>query len=165
MDQVGWVADAVRQTFTDPVTAAGVLAGAVLLGLGAWAAARRFWWRPVLSVLAGISLGVVLGVTFFRSAPSWALTGSQFCHFTGFSLSGPNELLNVVLFVPLVFFAALATYRPVAVLCAAVALSAVIEVVQPLTGRGMCETQDFLNNGVGALVAAGVAAGWLTLRR
>lgn len=69
-----------------------------------------------------------------------------------------------MLFVPLVFCAVLATRRPVAVTCSAVALTAFIEVAQPLTNRGLCETQDFLNNSAGAIVAAIAAAGLLELR-
>ncbi len=165
LDQLGWAVSAALDALTNPLIAGGVVVGAVGLGLGARYAARRYGWRPVPSVLAGISLGVVLGVTFSRTVPDWASApGREFCHLNGFSLHGSTELLNALLFVPLVFCAVPATRRPVAVACSAVALSAFIEVVQPLTNRGLCETQDFLNNSAGAIVAAIAAAGLLGLR-
>ncbi len=164
LDQVRWALDAVVFVFSDPLTAGGAVAGAVVLGVSAWFAARRFGWRPVPSVFAGIFLGVVLALTFSRSQPSWALVGTQFCLFNGFSLHGVSELFNALLFVPPVWCAALATRRPLVVLVSAVALSAVIEVLQPLVGRGLCETQDLFNNSAGAVVAAALAAGYVALR-
>jgi hypothetical protein len=164
LDQVRWALDAVVFVLSDPVTSGGVVVGAVVLGTSAWFAARRFGWRPVLSVFAGIFLGLVLALTFSRSQPSWALVGLQFCLLNGFSLDGVSELFNALLFVPLVWCAVLATRRPLAVLVSAVALSAVIEVLQPLVGRGLCETQDLFNNSAGAVVAAALAAGYLALR-
>ena len=156
--------DAIVFVFSDPLTAGGVVVGAVVLGASAWFAARRFGWRPVPSVFAGIFLGVALALTFSRSQPSWALVGTQFCLLNGFSLHGVSELFNALLFVPLVWCAVLATRRPLAVLVSAVALSAVIEVLQPLVGRGLCETQDLFNNSAGAVVGAALAAGYVALR-
>jgi hypothetical protein len=164
LDQVRWAQDAVVFVLSDPLTAGGVVVATVVLGASAWFAARRFGWRPVPSVFAGIFLGVVLALTFSRSQPSWALVGTEFCLVNGFSLHGVSELFNALVFMPLVWCAALATRRPLAVLVSAVALSAVIEVLQPLVGRGMCETQDLFNNSAGAVVAAALAAGYVALR-
>ncbi|HEX7301483.1 VanZ family protein [Lentzea sp.] len=164
LDQVRWALDAVVFVFSDPLTAIGVVTGAVVLGSGAWFAARRFGWRPVPSVFAGIFLGLVLALTFSRSQPSWALVGTRFCALNGFSVNGVSELFNALLFVPPVWCAVLATRRPLAVLVSAVASSALIEVLQPLVGRGLCETQDLLNNSAGAVVAAVLAGGYVTLR-
>jgi hypothetical protein len=164
LDQVWWAFGEVFHALSNPLIAGGVVAGGVALGFGGRLAARRAGWRPVPSMLAGISLGIVLGVTFSRTLPDWA-GRDQFCQINGFSLHGSAELLNALLFVPLVFCAVLATRRPVAVPVSAVALSAVIEVVQPLTRRGLCETQDFLNNSAGAVAAAVLAAGVLAVRR
>lgn len=164
LDQVWWAFDEVFSALSNPLIAGGVVVGGVALGFGGRLAARRAGWRPVPSALAGISLGVVLGVTFSRTLPDWA-GRDAFCQFNGFSLHGSAELLNALLFVPLVFCAVLATRRPVAVLVSAVALSAAVEVVQPLTRRGLCETQDFLNNSAGAVAAAVLAAGVLAAHR
>ena len=164
LDQVGWALDAIVFVFSDPLTAGGAVVGATVLGASAWFVARRFGWQPVLSVFAGIFLGVVLALTFSRSQPGWALVGTQFCLLNGFSLHGVSELFNALLFVPLVWCAVLATRRPLAVLVSAVALSALIELLQPIVGRGMCETQDLFNNSAGAVVAAALAAGYVALR-
>jgi hypothetical protein len=164
LDQVWWALDAIVFVFSDPLTAGGAVVGAVVLGASAWFVARRYGWWPVPSVFAGIFLGVVLALTFSRSQPGWALVGTEFCLLNGFSLHGVSELFNALVFVPLVWCAALATRRPLAVLVSAVALSAVIEVLQPLVGRGMCETQDLFNNSAGAVVAAALAAGYVALR-
>lgn len=162
-----WLAiQGVLSALANPLIASGVVVGAVSLSFAGRYAARRFGWQPVPSVLTGLFLGVVLGVTFSRTVPGWATAAGQpFCNISGFSLNGMNELLNALLFVPLVICAVLATRRPLAVLISAVALSAFIEVVQPLTNRGICETQDFLNNTAGAVAAAGIGAALLVLQR
>jgi hypothetical protein len=165
LDQLWWAVETIGHVVSDPLLAGGMVAGAGALAWGGWLAARRYWLRPVPAVLAGISLGLVLGVTFSRTLPDWVLApGREFCHLNGFSLHGSAELLNALLFVPFVLCAVLATHRPLAVAASAVALSALIEVVQPLTGRGLCETQDFFNNSAGAVMAAGLAAGLLAVR-
>lgn len=166
LDAIWLALQGVVSAMSNPLIAAGVVIGAVALGFAGWRAAERFGWQSVPSVLAGLFLGVVLGVTFSRSVPGWASgPGQPFCNISGFSLHGMNELLNALLFVPLVICAVLATRRPLAVLLSAAALSALIELVQPLTNRGICETQDFLNNTAGAALAAGVGAAILVLQR
>ncbi|OLF16206.1 VanZ family protein [Actinophytocola xanthii] len=149
-----------------PLVAAGVLLGSVSLAVAGLAAARRWGWRPVPAALAGVGLGVVLGVTLSRRRSYFASPegfDEPVCLLTGFSVAGGSEVLNVLLFVPPVFFAVLATRRPAPVLGAAVVLSALIELAQTVTGRGVCETQDVLNNAVGALVAAVAGAGIVAL--
>jgi glycopeptide antibiotics resistance protein len=77
---------------------------------------------------------------------------------------GSVELLaNVALFFPLVFFATLATRRPVLVLAAGTGLSAVIEAVQAALhdiGRS-CDTNDWFMNTIG--VVLGVLAAVATI--
>ncbi|WP_052809901.1 VanZ family protein [Streptomonospora alba] len=71
---------------------------------------------------------------------------------------------NVVLFVAPALFASVATRRPVLVLVAASALSALIETAQalaPMIGRS-CSTNDWLSNTIG--VAIGVLLAMVTLR-
>ncbi|MFT7837801.1 VanZ family protein [Saccharothrix sp. BKS2] len=171
LEQIRWAIGAVLRFLSDPLIASGVCVGSAALGFTAWLTARRFGRRPVPAVLAGLFLGLVLGVTFSRTTsnhsgqPGVVELDRTFCHINGFSLHGTNELLNAVLFMPLVLCAVLATRRPLAVFGAAAALSALIELGQPLVDRGLCETQDFLNNTAGSLAAAGVAAGLLALRK
>jgi glycopeptide antibiotics resistance protein len=79
---------------------------------------------------------------------------------------GSVELLaNVALLFPAVYFAALATKRPVATFTVAVVLSAVIEAIQaliPALARS-CDTGDWAMNCLGALIAAILAAITLSL--
>ncbi|NUT45783.1 MAG: hypothetical protein HOV94_00485 [Saccharothrix sp.] len=164
LDEVWHALTEVSRALSNPLIAIGVVVAGVALGFGGRLAARRAGWRPVPSVLAGISLGVVLGVTFSRTLPDWA-GRDAFCQFNGFSLHGSAELLNALLFVPPVFCAVLATRRPVAVPVSAIALSAAIEIAQPLTRRGLCETQDFFNNSAGTVAAAALAAAVLAAHR
>lgn len=155
----------------NPLILAGIVVGVVVAGVAGWWAAGRFGWRRGPSLGAGVSLGVALGVTMSRTLPDYAamsgvvVAEAPFCQINGLSLQGANEVLNVLLFMPAVVFGVLAVRRVWPVLVSAVALSAVIELVQPITGRGICETQDFLNNTLGAAVAAAAAGAVLVLRR
>jgi glycopeptide antibiotics resistance protein len=63
--------------------------------------------------------------------------------------------------MPFAFFGTLATRRPITLAVVATFLSAGIEITQAWTGVGVCQKQDFLNNSVGAAIAALVA--WLLL--
>lgn len=55
VDQVRQALDAVVLVFSDPLTAGGAVVGAVVLGAGAWWAARRFGWKPVPAAFGGSS--------------------------------------------------------------------------------------------------------------
>ena len=57
LDQVWWAVETIGHVVSDPLLAGGMVAGAGALAWGGWLAARRFWWRPVPSLLAGISVG------------------------------------------------------------------------------------------------------------
>ena len=72
---------------------------------------------------------------------------------------GIDTLANVAMLLPLVLFLGTATNRPLTILIGAVALSAVIEVVQalaPVLGR-RCDTNDWFMNIVGAILGAAIA--------
>ncbi|MFC8921858.1 VanZ family protein [Cellulosimicrobium sp. NPDC057127] len=140
-----------------------VLAVLVLLGppVGTWLLARpRTAWT-----LCGVSLLPVALLTLVptgrevleRCAVGWALP-----------TFGRVELMaNVILFVPPVLLAAVATRRPVLALLGGLATSAVIETVQalaPALGRS-CDTNDWLSNAIGSLVGAALAAVAIRLER
>ncbi|ATE54672.1 VanZ family protein [Actinosynnema pretiosum] len=163
MGSLGGLVEGALYLLRTPSMLAGVVVGPVLLGAAGWWAARRWGWRRVPGVLAGLGVGLVLGVTLSRQVPEWAsiYRGSElaeFCQVNGVSFDLGNEMLNVLLFAPAAFFAVLATGAAWPVLGAAIGLSAVIELVQPLTERGICETQDLLNNSLGAAIAVGLGA-------
>jgi len=95
---------------------------------------------------------------FERCTVAWALP----------TIGRVELLANVVLFVPPVLLAAVASRRPWLALAGGVVGSAVIEAVQalvPALGRS-CDTTDWLSNSIGAAVGAALAgvALWLARR-
>lgn len=73
-----------------------------------------------------------------------------------------ERLGNVLMFVPICFFAVLATRRPAWIAVLGVLSPVVIEVSQVLVGGGReCAAEDWVNNATGALL--GVCAGALAL--
>ena len=133
-----------------------VLAVLVVVGplLGWWLLGRppRLSW-----ILCALSLVPVVLLTlvptqrevFERCAVGWVLP-----------TFGRVELLaNVLLFVPPVLLAGIASRRPWLALAGGVLASATIETAQallPVLGRS-CDTNDWLSNSIGALVGAVLA--------
>lgn len=140
------------------IALACIVAGYLLLR------ARRYG-RQMLWTLTAISLLPVAAMTL-----SPAL-GRSFV-FCVFQLSMPTlrsvELLaNVAMFIPPVFFATLATRKPLLTLAAGTALSATIEVIQgliPAIGRS-CDTNDWAMNTAGTIIAVLLAAATLALTK
>ncbi|MEU4801016.1 VanZ family protein [Actinosynnema sp. NPDC023587] len=149
-----------------PEVIAAMLFGCLVFGVAALGLARWRGWRPAMSVLAGCGLALALAVTLGRpgvlDAGVWTTDPVGLCTLNKFSLTGSLARLNLVMLVPFAFFATVATRRPLTVLVLSAGLSAAVEFVQFMTGLGVCEAQDFLNNTVGAsgavLVGALVAA-------
>ncbi len=125
--------------------------------------------RPgILWTLAGTSSLPVLALTL---VPSGRGTDEVSCvvQFALPTLGSVELLANVALFLPSVYFAALASRRPLGALAAGSVLSAVIEALQafvPAVGRA-CDTNDWLMNTLGAVAGALSALGtvWLVRRR
>jgi glycopeptide antibiotics resistance protein len=63
--------------------------------------------------------------------------------------------------MPFAFFATLSTRRPISVMVLSAVISGGIEITQAWTGLGVCQKQDFMNNTLGAVLAAGAA--WLVI--
>lgn len=146
----------------------GVLAAFILLcalfGVGTWLVARAMGWHRPFAVLAAGGLALAVAVTLVRPGghlPNPDTDPVAMCLRDSFSLHGGLPVLNVVMLMPFAFFGTLATRRPIVMVLASAALSAGIELTQAWTGLGVCQKQDFLNNTVGAVVAAVVA--WLLL--
>ena len=139
------------------------LAGIVIVGplLGWWLARRpRVMW-----VLAAMAMLVVLGLTLTPDdarpaagcAVQWSLP----------RLGSVEVIANLILFVPPVLLAGVASRRPIVAALAGSGLSAVIEVLQaliPAIGRS-CDTNDWLYNSLGAVLGALLAALALRLAR
>jgi hypothetical protein len=150
----------------DPMVMAALIAGGLVAGVCAVVVARRRRWRMLPAILASLGLTLIVAMTMVRPPlPRYQALGAEagsapFCVVHGFApYADSNAILNLWLFVPFALFATLATDRALIVLASAVALTGAIEVVQPITGVGVCETQDFGNNALGALV--GVGLGWV----
>jgi VanZ like protein len=134
-----------------------LLVAVVCVGLG-YLFVRR---RPILWALAAVSAVPVVALTLVPTQ------GRQFAfcvvQFDVPSLRTVEPLANLALLFPLVFFAALATRRPLPTLVAGVALSAAIEVFQglvPALGRA-CDTNDWAMNSAGTVVAVVLASALL----
>jgi len=140
---------------------------APLVRIGFWAAVaaatlltwvlHRLRLRRVLLGLSAVALVAVLVLTLL---PDGARPGGVTCT-VQFSVpfQGIDTLANVAMLLPLVLFLGTATNRPLIVLTGAVALSAVIEVVQalaPVLGR-RCDTNDWFMNTVGAVLGVVIA--------
>ena len=140
---------------------------APLVRIGLWvavAAATLLAWvlhrLRLRRVLLGLSAAALIAVLILTLLPDGARPGGVTCT-VQFSVpfQGIETLANVAMLLPLVLFLGTATNRPLTILTGAVALSAVIEVVQALTpvlGR-RCDTNDWAMNTVGAVLGAVIA--------
>ncbi|ANN16024.1 hypothetical protein SD37_10485 [Amycolatopsis orientalis] len=116
--------------------------------------------RRVLWTLAAVALVPVFALTL---VPTGRTIDEILCtvQFSLPTLGSVELLANVALFLPPVYFAALASRRPVTMFAAGSALSAVIEALQafvPAIGRA-CDTNDWMMNTIGAIFGALLAAG------
>jgi len=147
-----------------PVTMAVIAIVCVGLGYLLLRARRRNVHR-LLWTLAGLSLLPVVALTLLpTSGRSFAFCVVQFSMPT---LGSVELLANVALFFPPVFFATLATRKPLLTLAAGTALSAAIEIIQgllPAIGRS-CDTNDWAMNTAGAVVAVILASATMALTR
>jgi len=147
------------------VPAALVVVALMCIAIGSWALRSRRRGPRVVRVLAVLS---VLPVAVLTLAPSGRSSGGVGGCTVQFALPGPGtveQLANVALFLPPVFFAVLASHRPVVVLAAASGVSALIESVQalvPALGRA-CDTNDWAMNSLGAATGVLLAAGTTAL--
>lgn len=121
---------------------------------------RILWGLAVLSVLPVVGLTLV---------PAASRVDRVVCvaQFAVPTLGSVELLANVALFVPPVFFATLATRRPLSMLLAGAGTSAAIEAVQavlPVIGRA-CDTNDWAMNTAGTVLAVVLASGTIALDR
>ncbi len=146
-----------------PAVFAAEVAGTLILGVLAWLLAGRLGWFRWAAVLAAAGLAMALAVTLVRHGGHLP-TGENplyLCVSGKFSLHSETAQLNFLMLMPFAFFATIATRRPLTIVLCGALLSAGIEITQALTGLGICDKQDFLNNTIGALIA--VAFAWLLL--
>lgn len=136
-------------------------------------------WLGVAALVAAVALGLPLGwVLASRPRAAWVLAGAAAVgvlvatlYPTGRvvevvcvlgrdgTLTGPEPLANVALFVPIGLLVGLATRRPVLGALTGAALTIAIELVQalvPAIGRS-CAMDDALANALGATLGAVLA--------
>jgi hypothetical protein len=115
----------------------------------------------VLRALLVLSVLPVLGLTLVPTFDGWVAYEVCAVQFALPGLGTVELLANVALFVPPVFFGVLVTRRPLLVLAAGSALSAVLEAVQALVpgiGRA-CDTNDWMMNTIGTVIGVLLAVG------
>jgi hypothetical protein len=147
-----------------PWLAFAVLIATVVLApiAGVWLAGRP---RITAVLLTAATLGVVALTLYPDGAPYPTIACNVGLPYVN-SIAAESTA-NILLFVPIAFLAALLWRRPVAAVLGAVALSAVIELLQavvPLIGRA-CDTSDWITNTIGAVIGGVLAAGALAWRR
>ncbi|UXY28917.1 VanZ family protein [Streptomyces sp. HUAS TT20] len=137
----------------------GLTVVAFVVGLSAWAVARRrqvahsFWWLPLAFCLTGV-LGVTLALRGGESGRAECVINHEITE----PLHTTQGLWNLAMFVPLGLFGALALRRPLPVLAGVLALPCVIELGQALAPfvSGICDSADVeMNAGGGVLGVAG----------
>jgi glycopeptide antibiotics resistance protein len=130
----------------------------VCVGVGYVLMRARRYGHPILWTLVGLSLLPAAALTLLPTpGRSFVFCVVQFSMPT---MRAVELLANVALFFPPVFFATLATHRPLLVLAAGAVLSASIEVIQgliPAIGRS-CDTNDWAMNTAGTVVAVLLAS-------
>lgn len=171
---LGWASE----YLADPRTAVVIVALVLLAAVAARPVALLAGW-PVWTTAAMLQAAAVVCILTLGPAPGHPVTGPEGDAVVDCvrGLTDPSawwqgliattdrgeRVGNVLMFVPLGFFAVLATRRPVAVAVLGVLAPCVIELGQVLIGGGRdCAANDWLNNVTGLLV--GVVAGVLAAR-
>jgi hypothetical protein len=110
--------------------------------------------RPRLTaVLLGLSAVGVLGLTLYPDGDPRSAIGCSLA-LPYLSPTAVESIANILLFIPVAFFAGLLTRRPVMATLGAILVSAAIEATQALVlviGRA-CDTSDWITNSIGAIV-------------
>lgn len=147
-----------------PWLAFTVLVGALVVGpfVGAWLVVRP---RTTAVLLCVATVAVVVLTLYPDGDPRPRVECAAGLPYLAPTAVEPTA--NVLLFVPVSFLAGVLLRRPVVAVLGAVALSAVIELLQALVlviGRA-CDTSDWITNAVGAVVGGVLAAGALAWQR
>nr|WP_246298974.1 VanZ family protein [Nocardioides panaciterrulae] len=137
-----------------------LVAAAVLVPIAVLLARRASWsrGRTAAAVLSALGTALVVATTLGRydSHSSWSWQVHCLVQ-PGLGTGSAEARLNLLLFAPACFFGVLALRRYLPVLGAAVLLSATVEVVQSMTGMGICQTSDVVRNVAGGALAGLVA--------
>lgn len=144
-----------------PVVA--VLLAVVCVGVGHLLLRVRRHGRGLLWALTVLAMVPVIALTLAPTAGR--LSVACVVQFSVPKLGSVEMLANVALFVPPVYFATLATRRPLLTLTLGTVSSAAIETLQallPAIGRA-CDTNDWTMNTLGAAIAVLLATATMAL--
>lgn len=127
-----------------------------------WPVVRCTQWSAIPTLLAFLSLSVVLALTLApgghrdEGGARACILGapSQLRAQLGSISTSPEALLNTVMLVPLAFFAVLAIRRAWPVVLAVLLLPAVIELAQTRIPGRTCSGMDYVTNAAGGLAGA-----------
>lgn len=148
--------------FLAPRVLGWLVAVLVVAASASWLLRKRLGrGRGVLFFGVLASLGLVFVATLLRDPWTGACVECLGDWYLEKVLTGTvytDVWLNVVLFVPLAFFATLLWQAPWRTAGAAVLLSLAIEIAQPLIGAGANDLMDLVANTAGALIGAGAGA-------
>ncbi|WP_329057899.1 VanZ family protein [Amycolatopsis sp. NBC_01480] len=141
-----------------------LLIAVVCLSAGYLILRTRQHGHRILRVLVVLSVLPVVALTLVP-ASSPADYVACVVQFSVPTVTRVELLANVALFFPPVFFATLATRRPLLMLVAGAGISAAIEAVQalvPAIGRA-CDTNDWAMNTIGTILAVLLASATIAL--
>ena len=118
-------------------------------------AAWRLWKRPSLGLLVGYAF-LILAETVLIRKPFQGehIKLELFWSWRAWNVQRGQIIANVIMFIPAgVLTGLLWKWRG---LWVASGLSIVIELLQLLTARGLCEFDDFIHNMIGAVIGIGI---------
>ena len=120
---------------------------AVLFGVVAW----RVWKKPSLGLLIGYTFLILTETVLIRKPFSGQHFNPElFWSWRAWDVQQGQILTNVIMFIPVgVIAGRIWRWRG---LWVAAGLSVVIEVMQLLTARGLCEFDDVMHNMIGAVI-------------
>ena len=124
---------------------------AIFLGVAAW----RLWKKPSLGLLMGYAF-LILAETVLIRKPFLGehIKLELFWSWKQWNVQKEQILTNVIMFVSVgVLVGRIWRWRR---LWVAAGLSVVIEVLQLITARGLCEFDDVMHNMIGAAIGVGI---------
>ena len=117
--------------------------------------AWRVWKKPSLGLLIGYTVLILAETVLIRKPFSGQHFNPElFWSWRAWDLQRNQILTNVVMFLPIgVIAGRIWRWRG---LWVAAGLSVVIEVLQLITARGLCEFDDVMHNMIGAAIGVGI---------
>lgn len=124
---------------------------AILLDVVVW----RIWKKPIIGLLIGYSVLLLAETVLIRKSFSGQHFNPElFWSWRAWDVQQGQILTNVLMFVPVgVIAGRIWRWKG---LWVAAGLSVVIEILQLITARGLCEFDDVMHNLIGAAIGVGI---------